>query len=341
MGLLHEGQPDQLRADEQLRKYTGRFAGNGTDLFLIKFVNQLLTLVTLGIWHAWAKARVYRYVMGHMEFAGHRLRFTADGWTIFKGFVRAGFILAGLYLFLFGGQAYFEPIAREGQPVVGAIGIFVVFILFFAGFVLFTEFAWFASRRFKAANTAYREIRFKLDARPGEFLKPIIGWRIVGFLSSGLLLPFYYFHRMRRLSRALRYGSLRFDFDGNIGDYFALNIKGYFLTMFTLGIYGFWWVAELKRYRFRHLLLQGSRFRLDMATGDYIGLVVGNFFLIILTLGIALPWVTVRTQRFFMDRISLEGPLDLDDAWQRSADEGHATGEGLEEFFDMDMGIGF
>jgi uncharacterized membrane protein YjgN (DUF898 family) len=336
-----QGPPGGLMPrQDQDGKYTGFFHGKGLDLFLITFVNQLLTLVTLGIWHAWAKARVYKYLISHMEFAGHRLRFVASGWQIFKGFLRAAVVVAGLYLLLAVGGSHFTALIENGEVLWGAAGIFVVYGLFFAGFLVFTEFAWFASRRFKSHNTSYREIRFWLDDRPSDFLQAMLGWRLAGTLTF-ILLPVYYFTRMQRLYSRLRYGDLRFSFDGRLGDYFVLNLRGFCLTLITLGIYSGWWLADLQRFRYNHLNLDGSRFSLDIKTGEYISLLAGNFFIILFTLGLGLAWAKVRTQRFFLNRLSLYGPLDLNAVVQRRLDQGNAIGEGLEEFFEMDMGIGF
>lgn len=42
-----------------------RFTGNGREYFRIWIVNTLLTILTLGIYSAWAKVRKKRYIYGN------------------------------------------------------------------------------------------------------------------------------------------------------------------------------------------------------------------------------------------------------------------------------------
>ncbi|MFN4215960.1 MAG: DUF898 family protein, partial [Brevinematales bacterium] len=51
------------------------FKGKGSELFWIFFVNGLLTIITLGIYLPWAKARYLRYMVGHLEFDGEPFEF--------------------------------------------------------------------------------------------------------------------------------------------------------------------------------------------------------------------------------------------------------------------------
>ena len=46
------------------------FTGSGSEYFKIWIVNVLLTIVTLGIYSAWAKVRRLRYFYNNTRFAG-------------------------------------------------------------------------------------------------------------------------------------------------------------------------------------------------------------------------------------------------------------------------------
>ena len=60
-------QSPSVRAPEQLR-----FTGSGAEYFGIWIVNLLLTIITLGIYSAWAKVRRLQYFYRHTEVAGSR-----------------------------------------------------------------------------------------------------------------------------------------------------------------------------------------------------------------------------------------------------------------------------
>src|SRR6266540_5363662 len=49
-----------------------RFHGDAREYFRIWIVNTLLTLLTFGLFSAWAKVRKRRYLRGNTELLGHR-----------------------------------------------------------------------------------------------------------------------------------------------------------------------------------------------------------------------------------------------------------------------------
>jgi uncharacterized membrane protein YjgN (DUF898 family) len=51
------------------------FRGSGAEYFRIWIVNLLLTIVTLGIYSAWAKVRRLRYFYGNTYLDGHSFEF--------------------------------------------------------------------------------------------------------------------------------------------------------------------------------------------------------------------------------------------------------------------------
>src|SRR6478752_6569663 len=52
-----------------------RFEGSGGEYFKIWIVNLALTIVTLGIFSAWAKVRSKRYFYGNTFIAGHNFEY--------------------------------------------------------------------------------------------------------------------------------------------------------------------------------------------------------------------------------------------------------------------------
>lgn len=60
-----DGQPQGPRPPEQLQ-----FTGKGSEYFGIWIVNLLLTILTLGIYSAWAKVRRLQYFYRNTQLAG-------------------------------------------------------------------------------------------------------------------------------------------------------------------------------------------------------------------------------------------------------------------------------
>jgi len=65
------------------------FHGTTREYFRIWIVNTLLTLLTLGVFFAWAKVRKRRYLRGCCELMGHRFDYRADPRRILLGNVIA------------------------------------------------------------------------------------------------------------------------------------------------------------------------------------------------------------------------------------------------------------
>ena len=66
-----------------------RFTGNGAEYFGIWIVNLLLTIVTIGIYSAWAKVRRLQYFYRHTELAGSSFDFHGSPIKILIGRVIA------------------------------------------------------------------------------------------------------------------------------------------------------------------------------------------------------------------------------------------------------------
>src|ERR1700722_353561 len=77
-------QSASARAPEQLH-----FTGSGAEYFGIWIVNLLLTIVTLGIYSAWAKVRRLKYFYRHTEVAGSGFDFHGSPIRILVGRVLA------------------------------------------------------------------------------------------------------------------------------------------------------------------------------------------------------------------------------------------------------------
>ena len=71
--------------DSTPRHAAVKFHGEGKTYFGIWLTNLLLTILTFGIYGAWAKVRTQQFMLGSIEMDGHRLRYHAKPMQILVG----------------------------------------------------------------------------------------------------------------------------------------------------------------------------------------------------------------------------------------------------------------
>jgi uncharacterized membrane protein YjgN (DUF898 family) len=117
-------------------------------------------------------------------------------------------------------------------------------------------------------------------------------------------------------------------------------------TLFLLAFLGFlaimlfvpmlWAVYAAKEMRLfaNYTRFDGAQFKLNATAGSIIWLTFINLILLLVTFGIAWPFITQRNVRYFIDRISLEGAIDIDRISQSMAAL-PTRGEGLADAFEI------
>lgn len=144
-----------------------RFTGKGGEYFRIWIVNLLLTLVTLGIWSAWAKVRKTRYFWSNTQLGGAAFQYHGNPIAILRGRLLAG--------------AFFVAYSVAGRISIAAGMV--------AGAVLMLLAPWFfyKSMRFKLANTSWRGLRFGFDSTAGQAYAVFAPAVALGILFFGAL----------------------------------------------------------------------------------------------------------------------------------------------------------
>lgn len=340
-----------VKAPSQAKRWSFGFTGQGSDLFVLWLVNQLLGLITLGIYRGWAKAKEYRFEYGNTVFDGRPFEFHGLGKEIFVGYLVAGIFLFALYLLavmsLVVGAVVTVPLVKLLGIKGLALGVLVVLLTLVAGLAALMLVGWvveqahFRSRKFRARRISYNGVRFGLQGQPAGFVRQMLLWRLKTLATGFVLYPYYLHHRNEQIYSRLFFGSLPFEYDGDAREFFGLWWRGALLTLLTLGIYGLWWTPALQRYVYSHIKLGPDRLTLDMSNGDYIRLQLGNLLLVVFTLGIGAAWAKVRTARFYAQHLSLQGTLDPATAVASAGEDTSASGAGMEALMDMDLDWGF
>ncbi len=132
-------------------------------------------------------------------------------------------------------------------------------------------------------------------------------------------------------------------FDVNVGGESVETIAGYIVLaavalflLFMLIVPMLWAIYTAKEMRTfaNYTRFDGVPFTLVATAGSIIWLTVINLLLIIFTLGIAWPFVQQRTVKYIVERLTLDGMIDVDRIKQSSA-KLETRGEGLADAFDV------
>src|SRR6266540_1202001 len=148
-----------------------KFTGKAGEYFRIWIINICLSVVTLGIYSAWAKVRRKRYFYGNTLLDDAAFDYLADPKAILKGRI---VVVAAFAVYSVAGQI---------NPLAG-----LLLALVFLGVL-----PWLVIRalRFNAVNSAHRNVRFGFRPGYGEMVRLLTLPVVLVPLTLGLLYPYY------------------------------------------------------------------------------------------------------------------------------------------------------
>lgn len=322
-------------------QYRFRFSGKGAEYFRIWSINILLTIVTFGIYSAWAKVRRKRYFYGCTTLDGSSFEYLADPKKILLGRV----IVYGLYA---AGAAL-----ANVSPLLG--GGLIIAVLFVMPYIINK------SLKFNAVNSCYRNVRFDFSSSYWKTFNVFILLGILSALTLGLLFPYYMYRIKKHVVENSRYGLQHFSFNGNAGMFYTfyvmaavlgggLALLGVGLSMTVSFLAVFIWIAAFSivmayvyvsqtNYVLDCMRLRDISFRSTMRTTDYMIINFTNYLAIIFTLGMLAPWAMVRSARYRLENISIQTTGDLNSFVGIQVNQVGALGEEFSDIFDVELGL--
>ena len=208
------------------------FKGKALEYFGIWLANILLTVITIGVFSAWAKVRRLKYFFNNTQILEYSFAYHATGWQILKGRI----IALVAILILGTGSAYI--------PGFSIISFIIIFLLL--------PFIINSSLRFNARMISYRNIKFNWHGTYKQtFLYFVLG-PVISFLSFGFLHPlftkFYYTYYANNHS----YGTSKFSANTTVKKYYLDSIKSGFLPtliiFYSIIIYTIWDIVSLMEW---------------------------------------------------------------------------------------------
>lgn len=336
------------------RELEFRFTGNAKEYFGIWIVNTALTIVTLGVYSAWAKVRSKQYFYRNTWLEGTSFEYLANPISVLKGRIIAAVALA----IVFGSQHY--SLALYGAAI-GAL-------------VLATPWVLVKALAFNARNSAYRNIRFAFTGNTGEAFGLYLGMLLFHVVTCGLGYPYVQWRMTSFIVTRHLYGDLRPTWTTKAGEFYRAYLIAFLLTVPAYGLLMALLVGSVKMGAkpaelqgkimplmalfYVYLLVPGAILQAKLANLLYGGVLLGphrlecrqsgwellklyvvNLLAIVLSLGLLIPWAKVRLAKYRASCLFLHavGPLTVE---KLIDDDAAAVGEGLTDLGDFDVGLG-
>jgi uncharacterized membrane protein YjgN (DUF898 family) len=344
--------------DQERRVYPLQFTGSGGEYFRIWIVNLALTILTLGIYSAWAKVRRKRYFTQHSYLAGHNFDYLANPVNILKGRLIAG----GLFLIY--------VLSSRTMPMLAQALLLALFLA--------TPWIVTRSLQFNAHYTRHRGLAFHFHGTVGEAAKVYIMWGLLSVITLGLAAPYAMYRRTGFYAGNHGFGASRTEFNGRPWAFYKLFLVALALLIIPFGllVVGIGGVVAAKThggpemmklmglvvlaglllfYLSLPLVLGYMRARTASAMFNstrlgtlefvsrhgawrLIGVYFANLILIILTLGLFTPWAQVRLARYWLDNLDVIGSEDdLAGFMAAAGEEVNAAGLEMADVFDIDV----
>ncbi|TDU26544.1 uncharacterized membrane protein YjgN (DUF898 family) [Panacagrimonas perspica] len=339
------------------------FTGNGGEYFRIWIVNITLTILTLGIYSAWAKVRRLQYFSRHTRVAGSVFDYHGTPMAILMGRL----IALGLFGVYSLANAVPGPLTLLALAMLGGV----------MPLLLRNSF------RFRLRNTSYRGLRFSFRGTVGEAYVAFLLFGILMFGTLYLLAPMFH-QRMKSYQHGFAwFGRTQFRFDATIGAFYKvyLIVGGVFLVALIgsivafggliagtasmptggekpdfaailpvlMAVFALFFAASLLvtplfqaligNLVWNHTQLGEHRFQSTLRFWPLLGISLSNFLLVLITLGLYMPWAAVRLARYRAQCMALLPAASLDEFLADVAVDATATGEETAELFDIDIGL--
>ena len=338
-----------------------KFHASGSEYFRIWIVNLLLSIVTLGIYSAWAKVRRNQYFYSSTELAGSSFEYHGNPIAILKGRIVAA-VVVGAYAF-----------AGKVSPLL-AVVMFVVMAAVIPWFI-------WRSLQFQLHNSAWRGIRFRFDGQLRDAYINCLLRPLLNIVTFGLATPYIYQRLKAWQFNESRFGQARFATRASVGSFYklfgafllfgivggivfgmlsafmvagslagrdpnALNLNLSLGGMITVAVFYLLilslaplLIALIQNLVWNNASLDRHEFRSEVRTGRMLFIIVTNILGVICTLGLFLPFAQVRMMRYRIESLMMIPEGSLDEFVASASADVNAAGEGVSDFMDFDFSL--
>tara|TARA_B100001059_G_scaffold166737_1_gene166338 strand:+ start:4009 stop:5055 length:1047 start_codon:yes stop_codon:yes gene_type:complete len=336
------------------------YSGDSSEYFRIWIINIFLTIVTLGIYSAWAKVINTKYLYQNINIDGHRLDYIANPVNIFIGRLIATVFLVVFYL-----VSIFLPIVFYWLMLL---------VLFFLFPLIINR-----SLSFQYRMTTYRNVRFNFK---GTYIESLWYFLIFPFVISiftiggtyPLALKYADEYRIRNtkfgnvpvsplLSPGPYYGafgiSIAIVFGAAIvfailislllvifisaglsetATFVFTYVNSLFFYISIIAVTTSVWAVAIRNHTFNNSVIPNvAKFNSTMKYGAYIKLTIVNVFAVILSIGLATPWAVTRNLKYLSNTLEVHTEKGVDKVIDDIADDNSAIMDEVAGAFDIQI----
>ncbi len=350
----------------QPEQHQVEFTGEAGEYFRIWIVNTFLTIITLGIYAAWAKVRNRQYFYAHTSIAGHHFDYLANPIAILKGNI----IIGALFL-IYMLSGHFAP---DMAPLIVLI------------FYIILPFLIYKSLKFYAHNSAYRNIRFNFHGTLGQSYIIYIIKPLLIPITLGLYYPLWALNQKKYFFDNFAYGTTINNFEGKSDTFWKVYIIaflqytgiiflgvlliGFFVSTLTFGDTLSQDQSSLNKYlmlismAFAYLVMLAGialvqqyiygritnycwsvsslgklSFISTLQVGKLAWIRITNIMAILFSIGLLIPWAKIRRTRYILDNLTVVSSQSLDDFTADVEPDVSALGDAATDFIDFEIGL--
>lgn len=341
------------------KKYRFEFSGTAREYFRIWIVNLALSILSLGVYSAWAKVRTQRYFYANTRLDGIPFEYLARPWPILKGRLIA-LVLFGSYLFAtqFAGRWRLLPL----------------------GFILLLT-PWLVVRgaAFRARYSSWRGLSFRFARDYGDAYK----WYLLAYLATactfGIFYPYQKGAQKRYFVEQHRYANRRFEFKATPGKFYSPYLAAFgaivvwlilsgvlmasiglgarapghahgppatwtpmLITLFIyLGYFVVWafLAAALNNLLYRNTTIGKQEFDSQLQGRMLLWIYTTNTLAILASVGMLVPWAQIRLAKYRADSLTILVDGTPDDFARVDSSSVGALGVEMDGLFDIDIGL--
>jgi uncharacterized membrane protein YjgN (DUF898 family) len=345
--------------------YPFTFTGRAGEYFRIWIVNLALSVVTFGIFSAWAKVRQQRWFYGNTWVADAPFEYLAPPLAVLKGRIIAVGVLVAYVL-----VSQFLPVA-EGP---------LLLLL-----VLATPWLILSGLRFRARYSAWRTINFSFDNDVYDAGSAYLLYPIALAPTLGLAFPWVRQKQAAFTVEGHLLGPDRLELTATSGDFYRAYARVALLALGLVLIIGvllaglvqlvaalvtdFYQAlgeeqreiviglatlaavyvlvvafsvvasARITNLRYNHIRVGGHSFRSTLRARDLLTLYLTNTLAVLLSLGLLIPWAQVRMARYRAAHTVLVSERSPLEARARHRAGQAATGAEVADVMDVDLSL--
>lgn len=337
------------------------FSGQAGEFFGIWIVNLLLSIVTLGIYSAWAKVRTNQYFYGHTRVDNQPFRYLATPVQILKGRIIAVIIFALFF------------IASSLSPLLAV----VLALLFLPA----SPWLIVQSLKFNMRMTSYRNVRFAFHGDYAGAFKYFVLLPVLALFTFYLAMPWVLKKIDRYICSNTSFGGQKMQINTDTSSYYIAVLvamaavvgvitmmiiigavlvgvmaatgaasAGVATVLITAAVFVMYFFAfaisaaiyhsMIRNHIFERTELPGiAKFKSEMQVMPYLWLTVTNLLAIIFSLGLAYPWAKIRKAAYLASVTTIAVYPQADSLVDQVQQSSSAFGEEAAGLFDIDVSL--